>query len=174
MFSPDRVYRYTLERPLPVGCVAGCRADAGAGLHSSGCVTESSVVLFIGLNPSTADAETNDPTVRRMIGFARRWGYGRLVVCNIFALRSTDPKALYTHPDPVGSSNDWHLWDEAQRARMVVAAWGNHGAYRERSREVEEMLRACRDAVHVLDLNKSGQPKHPLYVRGDTRPVAWA
>src|SRR5581483_9586135 len=84
------------------------------------------VVNFIMLNPSTADAETDDPTIRRCLGFAKAWGYGTLVVTNLFAYRATDPAELAKAGDPVGPDNDTRLWSEAQLSDLVVCAWGNH------------------------------------------------
>ncbi len=79
------------------------------------------------LNPSVAASEKNDPTVLRNIGFAKRWNFGALDVANIFGLVSTDPKALYSHQDPIGPDNDSHILDVADKAKLIVCAWGNHG-----------------------------------------------
>jgi hypothetical protein len=94
-----------------------------------------------------------------------------LTVCNIFALRSTDPRALYDHTDPVGPENLEHIEREAVRHELLVAAWGNHGELRDQGITVMHLLRVLAGAVHVLGLNATGQPKHPLYLRGDTRPT---
>jgi hypothetical protein len=121
------------------------------------------VVLFVGLNPSTADETHDDPTIRRCVGFARRWGYGGLIVVNLFAWQTTDPRALRKAIDPVGLENDAWILRGQEEADRVVAAWGNGGTFRGRAGEVLPRLRE----PYALGINQSGQPVHPLYVRGD-------
>jgi hypothetical protein len=127
------------------------------------------------LNPSTADAEQDDPTIRRCVGFSRSWGAGALVVVNLFALRSTDPAALLTHPEPVGADNDEHLRDVALDAwrdgGRLVCAWGAHLAAPPRALEVHERVRDM-DPL-CLGTTKSGAPRHPLYVKATTVPTPW-
>jgi len=155
VFSPCRTWRYTLTRewesPLDDGEEHSC--------------------LFVCLNPSTATETEVDPTVRRCIGFAKRLGYSKLTVCNIFALRSTDPKALYDHADPVGPANLEHIAHEVVRHELLVAAWGNHGELRAQGVTVMNLLSVLAEAVHVLGINATGQPKHPLYVPAHTQPT---
>lgn len=155
VFSPCRTWRYTLARNL----------DCHMG-------TDKGCVLFVCLNPSTADETVNDPTVRRCMGFGERWGFERLVVCNLFGLRSTDPGLVYDHHDPVGPDNDYWLSTEAVRADLVVAAWGVHGAHLGRGGRVAARLSAAGE-MHVLGLTRAGHPKHPLYLKGDLVPVPW-
>ncbi|WP_313522440.1 DUF1643 domain-containing protein [Shinella sp.] len=143
-------YRYRLER----------RWDSGLPL-----------VAFIMLNPSTADAEQDDPTIRRCIGFAKTWGYGGLVVGNLFALRSTDPKALYGHADPIGRDNDAHLLSIAGECHQVIAAWGTHGALGSRGAEVATMLNGFN--LSLLKRTAGGFPGHPLYIAAATIPTAF-
>lgn len=119
-------------------------------------------VTFVLLNPSTADAERDDPTLRRCLGFARRWGFGRLELVNLFALRATSPAALRAHEDPVGPENDGIL-RQAAGGGIVVIGWGNQGALFGRDRAVLGLL----GEVWVLGLTRQGQPRHPLYARGD-------
>lgn len=126
-------------------------------------------VGFTMLNPSTADAAKDDATIKRCLGFARSWGYGGLVVVNLFALRSTDPAALYTHADPVGPDNDGHIDQVRASVPMMIAAWGAHGALRGRGAKVLDTL----DMRH-LGLTKDGHPRHPLYLRGDARPMPFS
>ncbi|HEY7906212.1 MAG TPA: DUF1643 domain-containing protein [Wenzhouxiangella sp.] len=128
-----------------------------------------SKVLFVGLNPSTADAELDDPTIRRCIGFAKAWGFGGLYMGNLFAYRSTDPKGLLATSDPIGPDNDAVLLQLAQAASLVVAAWGNHGTLMDRAEQVKSLCRP----LSILKLNRSGQPAHPLYLKGDLRPMPW-
>lgn len=127
-------------------------------------------VLIIGLNPSTADHQQDDPTIRRCIKFAQEWGYGELYMGNLFAYRSTDPAMLKVVEDPVGPANDEWLARLAERSDLVVAAWGNEGAYLNRSSQVREML----GPMSVLKLNQSGEPAHPLYLRANLQPKPWS
>lgn len=153
LFSPDRIYRYALFR-------SWCEGDGR--------------LAVIGLNPSTADEVENDPTVSRCIQRAKILGFAGLVMLNIFAYRSTDPKNLKSIADPVGPDNDTSLLIYAEGASMVLCAWGNHGQYLNRSKQVIELLRTTSKPLHVLKLNeKSGEPVHPLYQSYSLRPVIW-
>ena len=132
------------------------------------------VCAFIMLNPSTADATQDDPTIRRCIGFAKAWGYGSLVVGNIFAFRATDPRAITVAFDPVGPDNALHLDDIAQDAEIVLCAWGGgRGNFRGQGREVLERFKSAGHdpKLHYLSLTKGGQPKHPLYLPRSLRPI---
>jgi len=130
---------------------------------------------FVMLNPSTADAFVLDPTVTRCVGFARDWGFDGLIVTNIFALRSTDPKKLYTVDDPVGPDNDAAILAAAYQSELVVAAWGTHGKLHDRGERVASELRhAVGDALRCLGVTKHGHPKHPLYLRRDMQPEPFA
>jgi len=129
------------------------------------------VVAFLGLNPSTADETQDDPTVRRCLGYAKQWGYGRMVMLNIFAFRATDPRVMKAAPDPVGPENDRYLLEASRRAHLVVAAWGNHGAFRGRSKRVVEMLRQAGVELRCLKLTGQGEPGHPLYLPKNLQPV---
>jgi hypothetical protein len=148
VFSPCRRYRYTLWRlwdeALPY-------------------------LQVVGLNPSTADEIADDPTVRRCIGFAARWGYGALCMTNLFGFRATEPRDMRAEPEPVGPENDVHLRAIAEGAGMVLAAWGFHGGYRDRDRGALPLL----GTVMALGLTGGGFPRHPLYVRGDTQPIRY-
>ena len=124
-------------------------------------------VVVIGLNPSTADAYVDDPTVRRCIGFARDWGYDRLLMVNLFAYRSTQPSALLDVADPIGPSNDRILQEAIAEADCVVAAWGAKGGLLKRDQIVLAML----GDVHCIGLTASGMPRHPLYMPATSQPV---
>ena len=114
---------------------------------------------YIGLNPSTADAMKDDPTIRRCIGFARDLGYGGIYMLNVFALRSTNPKALSAHPDPVGFENDETLDYMATKCQRIIACWGSYPLARSRAGLI------CRGRVlECFGVNADGQPKHPLYL----------
>lgn len=126
-------------------------------------------VLFVGLNPSTADATADDPTIRRCIGFARNWGYGGLLMGNLFALRATDPHVMLAHREPVGTGNDDWLARLAHEASAVVACWGAHGGHRGRAQEVID--RGLLGDYFVLGRTAKGEPRHPLYMRADCLPI---
>ena len=129
---------------------------------------------FIMLNPSTADATLNDPTVERCQRRAHQWGYGGLVVSNLFALRSTDPKALLENEDPIGrGDNDLAILSAALASRLVVCAWGNHGSILDRSTKVRDMLVKARIPLYYLKLAKAGEPCHPLYLPYSLKPILW-
>jgi hypothetical protein len=115
------------------------------------------------LNPSTATEHEDDPTIRRCVDFARRWGYGSLEVGNLFDVRSTDPSFLYHFSDRVSPANDNVLIGIVQRAACVVAAWGVHGKLGGRGRQVLNLLGNWKE-IHCLGLTAEGQPRHPLYV----------
>jgi hypothetical protein len=126
-------------------------------------------VLIIGLNPSAADAERDDPTLKRCIGFAKYWGYGGLVIGNLFAYRATDPRVLKQVADPIGLENDSWLARLREGTDRAVAAWGNHGSLYNRAQSVAGRL----GRLYCLGCTTSGAPKHPLYVRATTQLVPW-
>ncbi|MEQ8755016.1 MAG: DUF1643 domain-containing protein [Coleofasciculus sp. G1-WW12-02] len=124
-------------------------------------------VAFIMLNPSRADATTDDPTLRRCISFAQSWGYGSLEVVNLFGYRATKPADLIKVKDPVGSENDRYLQEAVKRGNRTILAWGNRGILRNRCREVLDLLTDC-DPLYCLGITKIGCPRHPLYVKSNT------
>lgn len=129
-------------------------------------------VAFVMLNPSIADHQVDDPTIRRCVGFAKEWGYGGLIVVNLFAYRATKPERLFTASDPVGPDNDRHLVEAAGEANMVVCAWGA-GATKMpgRVRTVrEELQSALGRPLFCLGRTKDSHPRHPLYVRATQLP----
>ncbi len=136
-------------------------------------------VCFVMLNPSTADAEHDDPTIGKCKKYAQAWGFGSLEVVNLFAWRATDPADLYAAAqlgnDVVGPENDAHITSAARRSQLVVVAWGTKdwldGA--DRPRQVVQLIQAAGAAPHCLVQTKSGQPGHPLYLRDALRPVPW-
>lgn len=129
------------------------------------------VANFLMLNPSTADEVKLDPSCTRARLYAQRWGYGALIVTNLFGWRATDPDEMKAARDPVGRGNDRAILAAAREAAIVVCAWGNHGAHRARSEEVRKLL--ARQALHVLRMNGSGEPAHPLYLPGSLEPARW-
>ena len=124
-------------------------------------------VLFVCLNPSTADHQTDDNTSRVCINYAKRWGYGGLVIANLFAYRSTDKSYLYKVTDPVGPDNDKHLARLSNSAIETVCAWTDDGAYKDRDVIVLKMLKDPK----CLTKLKSGRPGHPLYKKKELKPI---
>jgi len=153
VFSPCRRWRYFLWR----------RWDRAGR-----------VANFLMLNPSTADEMKLDPTCARARDYAARWGYGALVVTNVFAWRATDPAKLKAARDPVGPENDRAILRAAREAAVVICAWGNHGAHLGRAERVVQMLGRAGVAQHALRVNGTGEPAHPLYLPGALRPVRWS
>lgn len=126
-------------------------------------------VMFIGLNPSTADDKEDDPTIAKCIRFAKNWGFGSLTMMNLFAFRATDPDVMKAAEDPVGSANDDVLLSVAFNADLIVAAWGVHGTHLGRSAEVKAMF----PELHYIKLTKAGHPGHPLYLKENLKPTLW-
>jgi len=154
VISEDGVYRYSLTREVNL---------LGEG-----------VCLFGMHNPSKADAEINDPTIRRDIGFARAWGYRYLWVVNLGAYRATYPKDLQDVANPIGPENDHYMLEMAQCADLFVCAWGAGPLAESRGQQVKNMLQGEGVKLHHLGLTKHGFPKHPLYLKADTQPQVWA
>lgn len=149
-FSEDRTYRYWLVRVWD---------------------SRKPVLGIVMLNPSTADEDTDDATIRWLDRFARSRGYGGIEVCNLYALRSRHPKALWTHPDPVGPDNDQHLARLARERDVIVLAWGANARQPRVSHVTRLIVRACQErgaTLGVLGWTKAGQPRHPLYMPADT------
>lgn len=155
VFSQCGAYRYALRR------------DWGAGRDGRG------RLVFVMLNPSTADERRNDPTLSRCEARARAMGFGGLEVVNLFGFRATDPRMLKAAPAPVGPRNDAVLRDAARSAGMVICAWGAHGVHRGRAAEVESLLRECNLKLWHLGLTAGGFPRHPLYRSHAIRPMEW-
>ena len=131
------------------------------------------VANFLMLNPSTADEKVLDPTCSRARDYAMRWGYGALLVTNLFAWRATEPARMKSARDPVGGASDAAILRAAGQADIVVCAWGNHGVHGERSQAVLRLLRNGGVVLHVLRLNAGGEPAHPLYLPARLRPISW-
>lgn len=147
-FSKCRKYRYALWRTW--------QEDPG-------------YVMFIGLNPSTADETEDDPTIRRCIGFAKAWGFGGIHMLNLFAFRATNPKELKKASDPIGSENNHYLKMYLDSGGLNIACWGTHGAFKDRGEAVIELL--GRENLSCLDTIRYGYPKHPLYLKQDIKPI---
>ena len=146
LFSDNRKYRYILWRTW----------DSKVGY-----------AMFIGLNPSTADENIDDPTVLRCMGFAKAWGYGSLCMTNLFAYRATNPKDMRKTDYPIGSENDHFLKSMATSASIVIAAWGINGSFLQRDKEVANLI----PHLHILRLTKDKSPAHPLYLPKNLQPI---
>ena len=131
------------------------------------------VANFLMLNPSTADELQLDPSCARARGYAERWGYGALIVTNLFAWRATDPEVMKQAQEPVGRSNNQAILRAARQCGVLVCAWGNHGAHLGRAATVLANLRGAGVPLHALKFTGQGEPAHPLYLPGTLRPVAW-
>lgn len=160
------------------------------------------IVCFIGLNPSTADEEEDDPTVRRELDYSRRWGYRTKIgsgarfdpkriyryalwrdhyrKVNLFGLRATDPLKLLTHEEPTGDPENFEtIVDVAERSDLVIAAWGEQSNARLRRMQRERAKRVCAELtkrhvkLHCLAFTKSGSPRHPLYLPKHCDPIPW-
>ncbi|MFL6138831.1 MAG: DUF1643 domain-containing protein [Frankiaceae bacterium] len=152
-FSADRRYRYVLTRAW----FGHVRFDRD-------------FVLWVMLNPSDADENHEDPTVRRCIGFTRALGWSALAVVNEHAFCATRPADLRRAADPVGDGNDGVIRDWSARAGLTIVAWGAHELARARAADVAPLLRD----PHCLGVTADGHPRHPLYLRGEARPVRWS
>jgi hypothetical protein len=153
-YSPCGLYRYSLWREWEGG-----PRDEQRG-----------TILWIMLNPSRADhLGNNDPTIERCERRSVAWGFGRMEVVNLFALSSPYPKALFAADDPVGPLNDAGILESADRAGMILCAWGAHGALRGRAAAVRALL--ADRILHCLGTTKDGEPVHPLYLSYEKRPV---
>lgn len=151
IISADGVYRYRLTRRIP--CILRWIKP----------------LVIIGLNPSTATATEDDNTIRKEIKYATAWQCTELIKVNLFALRSTDPKALKKHPAPIGPENDQHIVEAAMSlGAVILCAWGKHGRLHNRAAQVLKFLDGYE--LRCVAQNKDGSPKHPLYCRDDERP----
>ena len=151
IFSSCRRYRYLLDH----------------GWHDL-LDTQRGYVAWIGLNPSCADEQQLDPTLRRVRSFTDRMGYRRLVMVNLFGFRATDPKDMKAEADPVGPDNDRWILEICQDASAVVCCWGVDGAYQDRAQRVLDLLSPWPLPLFCLKASARGQPGHPLYAAGAT------
>lgn len=152
-FSEDRQYRFSLWRIWD---------------------KTKPLIMFIGLNPSTANETEPDPTITRVIGFAKSWGYGGVYMMNCWAYVSTDPEKLRDHRfnELICEWNDNMLTVTKAKCKDVVFAWGAFPVVKETGRD-KELIEMFPNAK-ALVINKDGSPRHPLYVKGETVPVTYA
>ncbi len=154
VLSADRVYRYVLYRSLD----GEAWDDPNPARRT---------VCFVMLNPSTADENTNDPTIEKLIKYGRLWGFHRLAVVNLFAYRETDSKKLRSIAstrDLVGPENEVYILGVASQSHRIVCAWGNQGDIHDRGNQVRQLLvDGCSQDLWCLKKSLTGQPVHPLY-----------
>jgi hypothetical protein len=132
--------------------------------------TSDNVINFVLLNPSTADASQDDPTVKACIQFAKNLGFNGLLITNLFAFRATDPIKMKSCKYPHGSKNDRYIEDAAKKSKMIIVAWGNHGTHCDRDKEVIKLLSPIKN-LFCLGITASGNPKHPLYIKRTFKPI---
>ena len=137
VLSDDNIYRYQLSRIWD---------------------EEKPKILFIMLNPSTADEFVEDPTIRRVVNYAKDWGYGGVYVGNLYAFRSTDPKGLKCIADPIGPENINHIQTLISLVDKVIYAWGNE-------QKEPDWLKKIVETPYCIEISKKGIPKHPLYLK---------
>lgn len=135
-------------------------------------------MVFVMLNPSTADATEDDPTIRRCRSFAEREGAGGLIVVNLFALRATNPAELQKHDEPVGPDNVQNVGQALLLAAItrgyVVCAWGAHDMATREARRLRRRASDCCVELRCLGLTKAGAPRHPLYLKSDAPLVPYS
>lgn len=126
------------------------------------------MIAFVGLNPSTANESKNDPTIRRVISMAKGWGYGGVYMLNFFAIVTPCPEELAKTDDQIGD-NDRYLEEYLAKSEKIVMAYGSFKEAKERAQQVIKMIENC----FALHINKDGSPKHPLYVKSDTKLIPY-
>ncbi len=186
VFSLDRRYRYTLTRVRSIQCDCGHpRGDHERVTQYQEWCTRCSctdcsaslprLLMWIGLNPSTADEERLDPTLRRIWGFSRAWGYDGFVMTNLFAFRATKPLEMKAQIDPIGPDNDHWLQACGSKSDQILCCWGAHGVYRDRSQAVVDLLTDAGffPKLRCLKLVANGEPGHPLYLPLGATPMLY-
>ena len=148
IFSNDKRYRYQLKRLWDITLPS---------------------ILFIGLNPSPANAKKNDPTLRRLIGFTKAWGYGGFILCNLYAFCTPSPAELFRQIDPIGKGNDRWIKKSANDVDRVVLMYGNHGLKNNRAQKVIQQF----INPYCIAISKRNMPKHPLYLSYTKKPLVY-
>lgn len=148
IFSKDRLHRYVLIRMWDL---------------------KKPSLMIISLNPSTADEKINDPTIQRCIGFAKKWGFGKLFVTNLFSFRATFPKDLFNSKNPVGVENDYWIKKLSKKVNKIVLAYGNNGKFKKRHEKILKMI----DNPYCIKKSKTGFPMHPLYLKYTKKPIKY-
>jgi hypothetical protein len=164
IFSDDRVFRYTLWRNLdPAEMFPVVTPQSG-------------YIQFIGLNPSTADEKKNDRTISKLMGFATKWGFSKMLMTNLFAYRATDPAIMKKHPlskQPIGTDNYRHVVENAKKAARVVCCWGNDGQHLNQGGVMRAALAAAGVSLQCFKVTNIGEPQHPLYLKNSTELIPY-
>jgi hypothetical protein len=154
--SPDGLYRYTLTREWSIG---------------------KRFLTYVMLNPSTADAEIDDATIRVCCGRAKLLNFHGILVLNLFALRTTNPKDLYNHSDPIGPKNNYYIINQLKELHNynapIIVAWGNHGELNNRNKEFIELAKEYKVNMLALKITKKGQPSHPLRISYEKKLIPY-
>lgn len=127
-----------------------------------------SCVVFIGLNPSTANEIENSPTLNKCVAYAKRFEFGGLHMINLFAYIATNPKDMLIADDPIGIDNNRWI-SQICNNRDTIAVWSNHGKHRNRDVDVKKLIANLK----CLKINKNGTPAHPLYLSKDIIPIKY-
>ncbi|MAM05239.1 MAG: hypothetical protein CMD06_04690 [Flavobacteriales bacterium] len=141
LFSKDQKYRYLLERTWN---------------------NSKKKLLFIMLNPSSADSKKDDPTIRRLISFSKKWGYGGFKVCNLYSYVTSSPSTLYSSSNILGYKNKSYIKKQIKNSDCIVYAWGNTEAE-------PHWLKKIVKTSYCIGINKNGTPKHPLYINSNAK-----
>jgi hypothetical protein len=167
MISADEVYRYGLGRQW--NFEAKPVVDPKTKAETPGRLK---CLLWLMFNPSTADADRDDNTIRKCVKFSAAWGFDAMLVGNLYAFRTPFPEVLKKfNGDRVGPENDARIKEMSSICPMVVLAWGTHELARPRGIEVSRILAEVPNLKVCLGLTKNGSPKHPLYISDDTKPI---
>jgi hypothetical protein len=150
VFSEDKKYRYELTRVWD---------------------DSKPKIGFVALNPSVADETENDPTIWKLVRSADGWGYGGIVIVNLFALVTSSPEAMKVASEPIGDENDKYLskMSKASDLEKIVAVWGDDGVHLNRAEQVKKMF----SQLWALKISESGQPRHPRFLKSDVEPFLW-
>lgn len=155
-FSPCRRYRYVLWRTWD---------------------PSKAVLVFLMLNPSTANEEDDDATTKKIMRIVANQGYGGIRIVNLFAVRHRNPEILLEMADPIGPDNDRTLREEIARGRTIVCAWGNGGTGKLRAlvklRAIKVMRLLMGAETRALSVTQDGEPGHPLFLSDESVPVVW-
>jgi hypothetical protein len=150
VFDPSGIYRYWLRREWD---------------------TSKNRITFIMLNPSEANADYDDPAVIRCMDFSQKWGFGSMEIVNLFALCTSDPSIMKKHQNPVGPDNDNYIYNTTANSNIIIAAWGNDGAHRNRSSEVLHLIWDY--DLYCMGLTKENQPRYPARLTTSTSYVKY-
>ncbi len=126
-------------------------------------------IMFIGLNPSTANEHENDPTILKCINYSKNWGFGGFYITNLFAYRTFSPAILKKNNSPVGQKNNYWILKTSKLTKKTIACWGDHGTFQDRDVQVKKLI----SQLYCININKTGQPSHPLYQKSNLKPILY-